>query len=192
MKKGFNVLIVIVLIGIGFILGAFFFKSKEIKLDKASTISKEKLENVKEATNEASTDIAVYFGSKEDNAEIVKEERLVSNEELVGEIIMQELIKGPTVGSESKAVLPKETRLLNFSINEGVAYINLSNEAVFEMTQVQEERLLKSITSSMSQLVSVEKVMITVNNEGIETLGGNFNISKPFNGNDISSIKIQK
>ncbi|MDU1414599.1 MAG: GerMN domain-containing protein [Clostridium sp.] len=192
MKKGFNVLIVIVLIGIGFILGAFFFKSKEIKLDKASTISKEKLENVKEATNEASTDIAVYFGSKEDNAEIVKEERLVSNEELVGEIIMQELIKGPTVGSESKAVLPKETRLLNFSINEGVAYINLSNEAVFEMTQVQEERLLKSITSSMSQLVSVEKVMITVNNEGIETLGGNFNISKPFNANDISSIKIQK
>ena len=192
MKKGFNVLIVIVLIGIGFILGAFFFKSKEIKLDKASTISKEKLENVKEATNDASTDIAVYFGSKEDNAEIVKEERLVSNEELVGEIIMQELIKGPTVGSESKAVLPKETRLLNFSINEGVAYINLSNEAVFEMTQVQEERLLKSITSSMSQLVSVEKVMITVNNEGIETLGGNFNISKPFNGNDISSIKIQK
>ena len=192
MKKGFNVLIVIVLIGIGFILGAFFFKSKEIKLDKASTISKEKLENVKEATNEASTDIAVYFGSKEDNAEIVKEERLVSNEELVGEIIMQELIKGPTVGSESKAVLPKETRLLNFSINEGVAYINLSNEAVFEMTQVQEERLLKSITSSMSQLVSVEKVMITVNNEGIETLGGNFNVSKPFNGNDISSIKIQK
>lgn len=192
MKKGFNVLIVIVLIGIGFILGAFFFKSKEIKLDKASTISKEKLENVKEATNEASTDIAVYFGSKEDNAEIVKEERLVSNEELVGEIIMQELIKGPTVGSESKAVLPKETRLLNFSINEGVAYINLSNEAVFEMTQVQEERLLKSITSSMSQLVSVEKVMITVNNEGIETLGGNFNISKPFNGNDINSIKIQK
>lgn len=192
MKKGFNVLIVIVLIGIGFILGAFFFKSKEIKLDKASTISKEKLENVKEATNEASTDIAVYFGSKEDNAEIVKEERLVSNEELVGEIIMQELIKGPTVGSESKAVLPKETRLLNFSINEGVAYINLSNEAVFEMTQVQEERLLKSITSSMSQLVSVEKVMITVNNEGIETLGGNFNVSKPFNGNDISSMKIQK
>lgn len=192
MKKGFNVLIVIVLIGIGFILGAFFFKSKEIKLDKASTISKEKLENVKEATNEASTDIAVYFGSKEDNAEIVKEERLVSNEELVGEIIMQELIKGPTVGSESKAVLPKETRLLNFSINEGVAYINLSNEAVFEMTQVQEERLLKSITSSMSQLVSVEKVMITVNNEGIETLGGNFNISKPFNANDINSIKIQK
>ena len=192
MKKGFNVLIVIVLIGIGFILGAFFFKSKEIKLDKDSTISKEKLENVKEATNEASTDIAVYFGSKEDNAEIVKEERLVSNEELVGEIIMQELIKGPTVGSESKAVLPKETRLLNFSINEGVAYINLSNEAVFEMTQVQEERLLKSITSSMSQLVSVEKVMITVNNEGIETLGGNFNISKPFNANDISSIKIQK
>ena len=96
------------------------------------------------------------------------------------------------MGSESKAVLPKETRLLNFSINEGVAYINLSNEAVFEMTQVQEERLLKSITSSMSQLVSVEKVMITVNNEGIETLGGNFNVSKPFNGNDISSMKIQK
>lgn len=192
MKKGFNVLIVIVLIGIGFILGAFFFKSKEIKLDKASSISKEKLENVKEATNDASTDIVLYFGSKEDNAEIVKEERLVTNEELVGEIIMQELIKGPTVGSGSKAVLPKETRLLNFSINEGVAYINLSNEAVFQMTLVQEERLLKSITSSMSQLVSVEKVMITVNNEGIETLGGNFNISKPFNGNDINSIKIQK
>lgn len=192
MKKSFGIFLIILSLAVGFLLGTFYFKSNEIKVDKASSINKEKLENSKTESDEKCTDINLYFGAVNDGTEIVKEERLVSNEELIGEIIMQELIKGPAVGSDSKAVMPKETRLLNFSVNEGVAYINLSSDIVSDMTETQEERLLKAITSSMMQLGSVDKVMITVNSERVDTLGGNFDISKPFGASDISSLKIQK
>ena len=192
MKKTFGITVMAIFVGIALVFGIVHIKSKEVKIDKASSISKDKLENSKATNSEDYTDVELYFGVSEDSADVVKEERLINNEELLGEIIMQELIKGPAVVSKGKAILPKETRLINFSINEGVAYINLSSEVKYNMSKVQEETLLKSISTSMEQLVSVEKIMITVNNEGVETLGGNYNISKPFSESEIPSLAIQK
>lgn len=194
MKKSINIniLIAVIFLGIGFLSGVFFFKSKEVKLDKASSISKDKLENSIEGSSEDYTDIVLYFGANGQNGEVVKEERLISNEELLGELIIQELIKGPAVVSGGKAVLPKETRLLNFSINEGVAYVNLSGEAAYEMEPVQEELILKTIATSLSQIVTVDKVMLTVNNQAITTLGGNYDVSKPFSKDEIPNLLIKK
>ncbi|MEG1256272.1 GerMN domain-containing protein [Clostridium sp.] len=193
-KKTLSLIVIAIVVGIALLVGVIYAtKTKIIKKDKPSTISKEKLENSKELTsNDKGTNIVLYFGGNEDKADIVKEERFISNEEFLGEIIMQELIKGPAIVSESKPVLPKETRLLNFSIKDGIGYINLSSEAVFEMTVVQEETLLKSVTNSLTQLESVAKVMITIDNQRVETLGGNYDISKPFSKDEIGNLKIQK
>jgi len=60
------------------------------------------------------------------------------------------------------------------------------------MSEVQEETILKSISNSLSQLKSVSKIMITVDNQGVESLGGNYNISKPFTKDEIVTLKIQK
>lgn len=185
--------ILVIVIGLITIMGIIYYKSLSIKKDQASSLVREKLENTKGSTaNEGKeyTDIQLYFGADNDKGEVIKEERLIGYDELFGEIIMQELIKGPATVSQSKPVLPKETRLISFSIKDGIAYINLSGDAMFEMTASQEEVLLKSITASLSQLSSVEKVMISVDNEGIESLGGNYNISKPFGYSDIPGLKI--
>lgn len=193
-RKTLISIILAIIIGLLIIVGILYCKSLAIKKDQASSLVKEKLENTKGAIaseGKEYTDIELYFGS-DDKSEIIKEERLIGYDELLGEIIMQELIKGPATVSQSKAVLPKETRLISFSINDGIAYINLSGDVVFEMTSSQEEVLLKAITASLSQLSSVDKVMISVDNEGIETLGGNYNISKPFSYSDISGLKIAK
>lgn len=164
------------------------------KEDKVSITTKEKLENTKfPSEKEGFIQIDLYFDEgNETGANIIKEERLVNKEELVGEIIIQELIKGPAVVSNSKPVLPKETRLLSFSINGEVAYINLNSNAEFPMTADKEKILLSSIASSLTQLPSVQKIMITVENKNIETLGGNYNISKPFGKEEIDTLKIQK
>lgn len=194
-RKTLISIILAILIGLLIIMGLLYYKSQAIKKDQASSLVKEKLENTKGAMateGKEYTDIELYFGRDDDKGEIIKEERLIGYDELLGEIIMQELIKGPSTVSQSKAVLPKETRLISFSINDGIAYINLSGDVVFEMTSSQEEVLLKAITASLSQLSSVEKVMISVDNQGIETLGGNYNISKPFSYSDISGLKIAK
>ncbi|MEG0774016.1 GerMN domain-containing protein [Clostridium sp.] len=175
-------------------VGVIFKIVTNEKKDKVSISTKEKLENTKfPSEKDGFIQIDLYFDEgKEPESNIVKEERLVNKEELVGEIIIQELIKGPAVVSSSKPVLPKETRLLSFSINEGTAYINLNSNAQFDMTADKERVLLSSISSSLTQLPSVQKIMITVENKNIETLGGNYNISKPFGKEEIDSLKIQK
>lgn len=176
------------------ITSAVIFKVTPEKKDKASITNKEKLETTKLPSEKGDLiELNLYFGdAKGEGTNIVKEERLINKEELVGEIIMQELIKGPAVVSDSKPVLPKETRLLSFSIKEGIAYVNLNSVVEFKMTADQEKVILSSISNSITQLPSVKKVMLTVENKSVNTLGGNYNISKPFSKEEIDTLKIQQ
>jgi len=57
------------------------------------------------------------------------------------------------------------------------------------MTAIREEACLRSIALSLTELESVDKVKILVDSKNVDTLGGNFNISKPYNNNDITLIK---
>ena len=162
------------------------------KKDKKSVTNNEKFENLKlPLEKDDFIEFGIYFdGSKDDTTvEIVKDMRLINKEELIGETIMQELIKGPIAKSELKPILPKETRLLSFSIKDSIAYVNLSKEAKIVMSEIKEKICLESIAASLTQLPSVERVKMTMENKNIDTLGGNFDISKPFNKNEIILIK---
>jgi germination protein M len=162
------------------------------KKDQKSITNKEKLENLKlPLEKENFIQFGIYFdGSKDDTTvQVVKDERLINKEELIGETIMQEIIKGPGVKSELKPILPKETRILSFSIKDNIAYVNLSKEAKISMSEAKEKSCLEGIAASLTQLPSVEKVKITVENKNLDTLGGNFDISKPFTKGQIILIK---
>ena len=162
------------------------------KKDKKSVTNKEKLENLKlPLEKDDFIQFGIYFDASKDgtSVEVVKDERLINKEDLIGETIMQELIKGPTVKSELKPILPKETRLLSFSIKDNIAYVNLSKEAKVSMSEVKERSCLEGISASLTQLPSVEKVKITMESKDIDTLGGNFDISKPFSKGEITPIK---
>ncbi|MGH4119045.1 GerMN domain-containing protein [Clostridium sp.] len=162
------------------------------KKDAKSVANKEKLENLKlPLEKEDLVEFGLYFdGSKDDTTvEIIKDVRLINKEELIGETIMQELIKGPTAKSELKPILSKKTRLLSFSIKDGIAHVNLSKEAKISMSETKERICLESIEASLTQLPSVERVKITMENKNADTLGGNFDISKPFNKSEITLIK---
>jgi len=185
-KKTIKILLCSILV-----VSAIAFFGCENKDDKSVT-NKEKLENLKlPLEKDGFIQLNIYFdGTKDDNnMKVVKDERLINKEELIGETIMQEIIKGPTVKSELKPILPKETRLLSFSIKDNIAYVNLSKEAKVNMSVVKEESCLQSIAMSLTQLPSVKKVKITMENKDIDTLGGNFNISKPFSKEGILSIE---
>lgn len=160
--------------------------------DALSLNNKEKIKKItlKNETDNA-VEIPLYFdaSSNDKKAEISNETRVIQKEEVLGEIIMQELIKGPAVTSNNKPILPKNTRLISFSINDSIAYVNLSQEAVISMSPVKEEACLKSIVYSLCQLDSVKKVMIQIDNKNVDTLGGNFNISKPLGKDDIENAR---
>lgn len=161
------------------------------KKDTLSANNNDKIKNIvlpKEKDNSISFDLYFDGSTSKDKAEVVKEERLINKEEILGEIIMQEFLKGPSNVSKLKPVLPKETKLLSFSIKDGIAYVNFSSNASFQMTPAKEEACLRGILNSLTQLSSVSKVKIMVENKDIKSLGGNYNISKPFGKDDIENI----
>ncbi|KYH28711.1 MULTISPECIES: GerMN domain-containing protein [Clostridium] len=187
MKKIYKLfLIVVSTVFLSFTLLGCVNKNKELVKDnkKLKTL---KLPN----SDETCINLDVYFdGSKSENeVKVLKEERIIEKEELIGETIMQELIKGPSVKSQLKPVFHKDTKLISFSIKDGIAYVNLSKEAKFNMSAAKEEACLRSIVLSLTQLSSINKVKILVDNKSVDSLGGNYDISKAFSHEDISKIK---
>lgn len=162
------------------------------KRDKLSMQNKEKIEKIALPNSKDDViDLELYFDSSKDNTklEIAKEERLIKKDELLGELIIHELIKGPSSNSKLRPILPKETRLLSFSIRDKIAYVNLSKEAITKMSPNKEEACLKSIVWSLTTLPSIEKVKILIENKNVETLSGSFDISKPLGRTDIENAK---
>ena len=187
---------VVIICSVIILIAAFIVIFGGEKKDKNTVLNKEKIEklNIESKDKGDSIDINLYFngGKNENDVKIVKEERLVNREELFGEVIVQELIKGPAVNSESKPIFPKDTRVLSFSIKDGIAYLNLSYNKDLKITASEEKALLTCLSTSLSQLESVRKLMLTVENQTIQSLGGNYDISKPFSTQEIDSLKIAK
>lgn len=187
MKKKLSVLLSMMLV-----FSTVAFTACE-KKDKLSSDEIEKIENIKlPQGKDKYVYLDVYFRSSKDekNADIVKQEKLIEKEQMVGKLIMQELINGPAIKSNLVPVLPKKTRLLAFSIKDGIAYVNLSKEVNIDMTSVQEIACLKSIAKSLTQLPSINKIQMQVENHNIKSLGGNYDISKPFGEDEIDDRKI--
>lgn len=187
MKRIFKVFsVVAVLVGISGFLGGC--KNQE----KPLVNSNEKLKTLKVANSEEDyIKLYTYFdASKDENKpEVIKEERVIKKEELLGELIMQEIIKGPSKKSSLKPILSKETKLLSFSINDKIAYVNLSKNAKHKMTASREKACLQGIVLSLTQLKSIDKVKILIDNENIDSLGDNYDISRPFGDKDIDNMK---
>jgi germination protein M len=160
--------------------------------DKTSLSSKDKIKEIAFPNEKDQIiDLNIFYDSSTDDKKstIAIEERVVKKEDLLGEVIMNELIKGPSRNGQLKPVLPLKTKLLSFSIKNSIAYVDLSLDAKTPMSAIKEESCLKSIVNSLVQLPSISKVQILINHEAVETLGGNYNITKPFGKDDLDGRK---
>ena len=76
------------------------------------------------------------------------------------------IISSLTVGNSNarngfNPVIPKDTKLLNYSLNEGLLKVDFSKE-FYNIDLDNEERMLQSIIFSLTSLPDVEKIMIFV------------------------------
>ena len=173
------------------LLLSFSFAGCE-KTDILSSQNNQKVQKFTLSETDGDTlELKLYFNSSKDNKKvtITKEERTIKENELIGEIITRELIKGPAVNSKLSPILPKNTRLLSFSITDGIAYVNLSKEAILTMSPVAEEACLRSLVWSLTQVLSIEKIKLLVESKSVDTLGGNFNVSKPLGKSDVEQLQ---
>lgn len=185
MKKGVILLLLSSLL--------LFVSCSKIGVDKLAANNSER---VKKIANEliGDIDISLYFdGTKNEAHPKIEEQKIqVNGEEIVGQYLIQALIQGPSQKGSLAPILPKNTKLLSFDIKDDIAIINLSKEAVVNMSLAKEEATLKGITATITQIPNIKKVNMLIENQMINSLGGNFDISKPFTKEEISSLKISK
>ena len=185
MRKG----IILLLLSSSFL----FVSCSKIGVDKLAANNSER---VKKIANEliGNIDISLYFdGTKDEAYPKIEEQKIQTNgEEIIGQYLIQALIQGPSQKGSLSPILPKDTKLLSFDIKDDIAIINLSKEAVVNMSRAKEEAALKGITTTITQIPNIKKVNILIENQMINSLGGNFDISKPFTKEDISSLKLNK
>lgn len=121
-------------------------------------------------------EVTLYFSNAEYN-DIQKEKRVITcnSEEQLPEAVVNELIKGPS-DVDSRAVIPKDTRLVDIQIDGIIAKLNFSKEYfAFEGEYSASAQLLArySIVKTMCSLEGIDKVLISVDGSQLLSASGN-------------------
>lgn len=71
--------------------------------------------------------------------------------------------------NDFKAIIPKNTKLLNFSIQDNLLKLNFSKEFL-NVEQDNEEKLIEAIVYSLTEIKGIDKIMIFINSEKLNVL----------------------
>ncbi len=121
------------------------------------------IDNISNVNTFEKTELSLYF-SDEAGEKLVKETREVvhSVNTSLEKLVIEQLIAGPGRPGMNPT-LPKDTKLLNVSVNENVCYINFDSSFLNNGLEVKEYIPIYSIVNSLAAVSSVNKVQITVN-----------------------------
>ena len=81
------------------------------------------------------------------------------------------------------ATIPQGTKLLGISTDEGVCYVNLSEEFLKPLPDVKESVSLYSIVNSLCQLPNIDKVQFAINGDSERTFIEDISFSTLFEKN---------
>lgn len=110
------------------------------------------------------SDVLLYFKSPNESEDLVKEERHVSTDpnEAIEKYIVEELIKGSKEGNVN--LIPSDTKLLNISVDNNTAFVDLSSEFIDGQSTDTRNQILSvySIVNSLTELSKIESVQILI------------------------------
>ncbi|MEY8352911.1 GerMN domain-containing protein [Lachnospiraceae bacterium 54-53] len=120
------------------------------------------IDNISNVNSYEKTELVLYF-SDETGEKLEKETREVVHNvnTSLEKLVIEQLIAGPgRPGMNS--TLPKDTKLLNVSVNENICYINFDTSFLNNTLDVKEYIPIYSIVNSLAAVSSINKVQITV------------------------------
>lgn len=121
------------------------------------------VESISDVNAFEKTELVLYFADETGESLVEEQREVVHNVNTsLEKLIIEELIKGPEEPGR-KRTLPKDTKLLNVSVNENVCYINFDSAFLNNTEEVMDTIPIYSIVNSLSGLTSVNKVQITIN-----------------------------
>ena len=111
------------------------------------------------------TDLELYFADR-DGKKLVPERRTVyySSNSSIEKVVVEQLIRGPK-DLAHQATISSRTRILNVSVSDRIAYVNLDQRFVTEALPIKEELPVYSIVNSLISLGTVDKVQLSINGD---------------------------
>lgn len=121
------------------------------------------IDNISDVNSYEKTELNLYFAD-ETGEKLEKETRQVVHNVSTSleKLVIEQLIAGPGRPGMNPT-LPKDTKLLNVSVNENVCYINFDSSFLNNTLEVKEYIPIYSIVNSLAAVSSINKVQITVN-----------------------------
>ncbi len=151
------------------------------------------IENTGEQINAIqSSEITVYFSNNEGTKLIpeVQEVHYSSNVS-VEKLIIEHLLKGPK-GKGLRSAVPKETKLVNVSVLDGVCFVNLDEGFMNHNYEIAEPIVIYSIVNSLVELSNVNKVQIAVNGDSNKIYRDSYDLSVMYERNlDFMDTGVQ-
>ena len=103
-------------------------------------------------------------------------------------LIVEELIKGPSVEGLYPTINPS-TKVASVTVRDGVCYVNLDETFLTQPYNVSAEVTIYSITNSLVELSSVNRVQISINGDNSMTYREKYSLTTYFERNlDIVTI----
>ena len=130
----------------------------------------------------ASRVLKLYFADSNANNLVVEERRIEINpNQPIERYIMEQLILGPKEAGNISTV-PVETKIRDIQTQDGVCYVDLSQEFVLRHGGGSTGELftIYSIVNSLCELPEVERVQFLVEGEKQDEYKGHVEFSKPF------------
>ncbi|MFZ5631995.1 MAG: GerMN domain-containing protein [Bacillota bacterium] len=124
--------------------------------------------------------VTLYFSDSQADKLVPEEREVVKKGDSLEEIIVKELIKGPT-GKGLLKTIPESARLLSLSVVDGVAYVNFSREIQTRHWggSSGETMTVYSVVNSLARLDGIKKVQFLVEGKKVESLLGHMDTSEP-------------
>ncbi|BER93470.1 GerMN domain-containing protein [Thermatribacter velox] len=144
------------------------------------------------ASSQGEKEVVLYF-TDENFIYLFGEKRAVKNDAHFLENVVEALLKGPeTEGLYSP--IPKDTRLNAIFVEDGTAYVDLSEEMISGQSGGTSQEFLSvfSLVNTLTGLgMGIERVKILVDGEDKDTLCGHIDISRPLGRDEKTIAKIQ-
>ncbi len=91
------------------------------------------------------------------------------------------LITGPPQGGGLERNLPPDTEVLEFWIEEGVAYVSFSQDVLAGAAgSAGEALLIAAVTNTLCRFTDIDKVQFLIEGMEVDSLGGHFDAREPF------------
>lgn len=135
-----------------------------------------------EASSYQETTLTLYF-TNETGDKLVENTRDVyyKGTSSMEKVILEQLIAGPE--ENGYPTIPANTKILNTAVEDGICYVNLSNEFLTSDYDVTAQIPIYSIVNSLSELSGVAKVQISVNGETSKSFREMISLEEPFERN---------